>query len=48
MSNTEEWVKKCLSCKHCYRRKDDADTLYCRCRNGQCRYEEYKKKYKKR
>ena len=40
MSESEEWVEKCLSCKHVYRRVDDADTLYCRCRKG-CRYEKY-------
>lgn len=36
----EEWVEKCMSCKHVYRRKDDADTLYCICCKG-CRYEKY-------
>ena len=26
----EDWAKKCLSCIHCYKKKDDADYLYCR------------------
>lgn len=34
-------LEKCLECKHCYRRIDDAETLYCRCRKG-CRYEAFK------
>ena len=33
----EEWVNKCLSCTHCYRKRNDADYLYCRCKNG-CNY----------
>ena len=44
MNNEDEnWMEKCMSCAHCYIRKDDADTLYCRCRNG-CHYKEYKPK----
>ncbi len=34
----ESWAKKCLNCKHAYKRKDDADMIYCRLRKG-CRYE---------
>lgn len=34
----EEWLEKCLSCKHSYHRNDDADIIYCRCRNGKCNY----------
>ena len=34
----DDVLEKCMMCKHVYRRKDDADTLYCRCRKG-CRYE---------
>lgn len=34
----EDWAKKCMSCIHCYKKKDDADYLYCRLKNG-CRYE---------
>ena len=33
----ENWVDKCMSCIHCYIRKDDADTLHCRYRDG-CHY----------
>ena len=36
-------LEKCTTCKHVYRRKDDADTIYCRRREG-CKYEEYKPK----
>lgn len=48
-SNFEEqdvdaWIIKCLTCQHCYKRKDDDNTLYCRKRNGKCEYKEYKKK----
>lgn len=41
----DDWVYKCLSCIHCYRRKDD-ETLYCRCKKG-CNYETKIKKRKK-
>ena len=37
----DDWVEKCLTCKHSYKRKDDDDTLYCRCRKG-CKYEQVK------
>lgn len=33
----ENWIDKCMSCIHCYIRKDDADTLHCWCRDG-CHY----------
>ena len=39
-----EWIIKCLSCKHCYFRKGDAEEMRCRCRNGKCNYEEVKTK----
>ena len=35
----DEWLEKCLTCKHCYQRKKDADEILCRCRNGKCNYE---------
>ena len=35
-----EWMEKCLKCVHCYLKKDDSDTIYCRCRFGQCNYKE--------
>lgn len=43
----EDWAKKCLTCIHCYKKKDDADYLYCRLKNG-CRYETKKKNRSKR
>ena len=43
----EDWVEKCLSCTHCYRKKDDDETLYCRCRNGKCNYKKYVRKEKR-
>lgn len=42
----DDWVYKCLSCIHCYRRKDDDETMYCRCKKG-CNYETNKKTKKK-
>ena len=35
-----EWLQKCLSCIHSYHKQDDADMIYCRCRNGNCNYKE--------
>ena len=40
-----EWLKKCLSCKHCYKVKDDDDEIRCRARGG-CKYKPYKKEVK--
>lgn len=37
----DDWFEQCMTCKHVYKRIDDDETLYCRCRNG-CRYEEAK------
>ena len=37
----EDYVKKCMRCKHSYTRIDESDTLFCACRNG-CKYEELK------
>ena len=31
---TEDWVEKCLSCIHCYKKKNDADYLRCRLKTG--------------
>ena len=39
----EEWVEKCLTCKHCYFRNKDAEEMLCRCRNSKCSYEEKQK-----
>ena len=33
-----DWLKICLSCKHCYQKEDDAEMVYCRCKNGECHY----------
>ena len=43
----EDWAKKCISCIHCYKKKNDDDYLYCRLKIG-CRYETKKKKRSKR
>ena len=42
--SNENWIEKCLKCQHVYYRKDGADTIYCRCRNGKCNFKlkEYK------
>lgn len=37
----EDWVYKCLQCKHSYTKKDDAETMYCRLRKGKCQFEKY-------
>ncbi len=39
--DSPEWLKKCMKCVHSYYRKNDADTLYCRCRKGKCNFKEY-------
>lgn len=39
-----EWLQKCLSCLHSYHKQEDAETLYCRCRNGICNYKPAQKK----
>lgn len=39
-----EWLDKCMTCKHCYTTRDTGDLEYkCRCRDGKCHYEKYKK-----
>ena len=42
-NDVEDWVKKCMSCIHCYRKRNDADYIYCRLKTY-CRYETKKKK----
>ncbi len=32
----EKWYRFCMICPHSYKRKDDADTVYCRLRKSQC------------
>lgn len=39
-----DWLKKCMRCSHAYYKQTDADTIYCRCRNGKCNFKEYKSK----
>lgn len=42
--NISDWLKKCLTCKHAYKKKDEDDCIYCRCRFGECNYEAYEEK----
>ena len=39
-----EWLKKCITCKYAYKKKDDDDCIYCRRMLGECKYEAYKEK----
>lgn len=41
---TPEWLRKCLSCQHCYKKISDDETIFCRKRNGKCEYKPYKGK----
>lgn len=36
METLDEWAELCLDCKHAYRRKSDADMLFCRLRKRKC------------
>lgn len=45
-TNDDNWVEKCLTCQHCYKRMDNDEYLYCRKRNGKCEYKPYKSKRK--
>ena len=47
MEEKEDWIEKCLKCQHSYRRNNDADTIYCRCRGGECNFKEVKKSRKR-
>lgn len=38
-----EWLKKCMKCIHCYKRKTDDEEILCRCRKG-CNFKEKKTK----
>ena len=40
-----EWLQLCLKCKHCYKKNEHADTVYCRSKKG-CKFEEYVPKKK--
>lgn len=35
--NEEDYVKKCMSCKHSYTKQNESDTLFCSCKKG-CNY----------
>lgn len=39
--NEEDYVVKCMKCKHSYTRVNESDTLYCSLKV--CRFEEFKK-----
>ena len=43
METLEEWFELCLDCKHAYKRKNDADMLFCRLRKRKCPYKKQKK-----
>ncbi|SDY29681.1 hypothetical protein SAMN04488579_12434 [Eubacterium barkeri] len=47
MDGHEAWVYKCLECKHSYKRKNDAETMYCRLRKPGCRFEPWVSKEKR-
>lgn len=36
MSEFEKWYQFCMICPHSYKRKDDADTVYCRLKKNVC------------
>ena len=38
--NEDDYVKKCMKCKHSYTKKNESDTLFCSLK--ECRYEERK------
>ncbi len=40
-NDTEEWLKKCMKCTHCYKRRNDDEEILCRCRKG-CNFKEKK------
>lgn len=38
MNDQEKWYQFCMRCIHSYRRKDDADTVYCEVDENHCPY----------
>ena len=38
MNDFEKWYQFCMICIHSYKRKDDADTIYCHLRKRDCIY----------
>ena len=39
---TPDWLKKCLTCKYCYKKRTDDETIYCR--KIKCEYKKYESK----
>lgn len=37
--NEDDYVKKCIKCKHSYTKQNESDTLFCSLKK--CRYEEF-------
>ena len=44
LKEKDDWYKKCLKCQHSYRKNNDADIIYCRCRNGKCNFKKVEDK----
>ena len=40
MNEYEVWYQFCMICKYSYRRKDDADMIYCRAPKKNCPHRE--------
>ena len=40
MIEYEKWYQFCMICKYAYKRKDDADTIYCDIPKELCPYKE--------
>lgn len=40
MTDREVWYRFCMICKYAFKRKDDADTVYCSAPKGYCPHEE--------
>ena len=41
--NEDDYVAKCMKCKHSYTRQNESDILFCRLK--ECRYEEQKNEH---
>ena len=39
--NCDDWLKKCIKCKHMYVKKEDIDTVHCSAKKV-CHFEECK------
>ena len=42
-SDEEDYVKKCMSCKHSYTKQNESNTLFCGCKK-ECKYEPIEKR----